>query len=123
MRKLVLKGLTALVFGLAAAYSAYAAAIATTSEHCIMAASIGFLCLTLSLAFLPELRIDRMTRRSEARQGRIRPILTTQTSKVAKTSIVKLTRLVVQLFHSASAGYYWHQAVLLVRPVWQNPWR
>ena len=68
MRKLVLKGLAALVFGLAAAYFAYSAANSTASEQCILAASVGFLCRTLSLAFLPEFRIGRSTRRSEAGQ-------------------------------------------------------
>lgn len=68
MRKLVLKGFAAFIFGLVAAYFGYAAANSTASEHCILAASSGFLFLTLSLAFLPELNIERSTRRSEAGQ-------------------------------------------------------
>ncbi len=68
MRKLVLKGLAAFVFGSAAVYFAFAAASSTASEQCILAASIGFLCLTLALACLPDFNISRTTRRGEAGQ-------------------------------------------------------
>ena len=62
MRELVLKGFAALMFGAVAAYFGYAAANSAASEHCILAASSGFLFLTLSLAFLPTFSIERSAR-------------------------------------------------------------
>ena len=68
MRKLVLKGFAALMFGAVAAYFGYAAANSAASEHCILAASSGFLFLTLSLAFLPTFSIERSARNTDAGQ-------------------------------------------------------